>query len=143
MNPYRTAFDLWHSEGDPFPSWNDLLSWFFLHGAVVATPESFILARPAHVDAPDEWHNTLSPLESQDPPDCWNVWLAAGSLDSLMLIAREHPLPWLAYCRRGSTTVRRVRLKTILRHELAQATPSSQTPATSYEHRRRQERRGT
>lgn len=130
MNPYRIAFDLWDSQGDPDPSWNELLSWHFHHGAVISTPESFILARPSHVSAPDEWHNSLSPIESPDPPDCWTVWLAAGSLDALLLIAREHPRPWLAYCRHGSTKVRRVKLVTILRRDSFKNASSSCTATT-------------
>lgn len=136
MNPYRIAFDLWHSH-DPEISWADLLTFFFHHGAVVSTPDSFILARPACVDDSDKSLLTLSPIESPRPLNCWNVWLAAGSLDALLLIAQEHPMEWLVYCRNARPQLRRTKLKNILRHAPAKVAAAHSYAAASFLHRSR------
>lgn len=109
-SPYRRAFDLWHSHGTPAMPWNDLLTWFFHHGSVVSLPDGFLLARPIRHDAPAERHLVLSPLQSTERADCWNVWLACGNLRRLLNCSALHPLPWVSFVRRGGMSVRIYRL---------------------------------
>lgn len=131
MNPIHQARALWHSMGEPEIDWDELLEFFLAEGAVVSTPEVFLLARPTLVALPDIAQNAFSPLQFHGPPDCWNVWLAAGRLDLLLELAHAHPLPWVSFSRRGSDRLRRYRLSTLVaRHALAQ-TPQDGRPATA------------
>lgn len=127
MTPYRQAWEAWHAEGEPPVAWDDLLTFFFHHGAVVSTAEGFLLARPCRADMADEEINALLPLQYAGDPDCWNVWLAAGRLPFLLHLASRHPLPWVCWCRDGGR-LRCYRTAAILRHDQAQ---SSTAPAAT------------
>lgn len=137
MNAYQQAFETWESQGEEGIQWNDLLSYFLNDpdSALVSTPDSFVLARRIHHGATDEEQNRLSPLQYQGALDCWNVWLAAGRLDSLLLLLKTHPLPWISYCRRGKSTVRRVKLETLLRHEPQSTTSTAASTAPGFRDR--------
>lgn len=128
MTPYLQAWETWHADGDPPVAWDELLTFFFHHGAVVSTAEGFLLARRCRVGMADEELNALSPLQFTGEADCWNVWLAAGRLPFLLHLASRHPLPWLAWCRDGGR-LRRYRTHSLLRYD--QATQSPEAAATS------------
>jgi hypothetical protein len=111
---YFRAADLW-IRGDPEISWDELVTWFFHHGVVLSLPAAFILARPHHSARPPAEHLSLSPLQSGIIPDCWNIWLACGSLRHFATMHTLRPLPYLSYCRRGRPeTFRIVRTNQIL-----------------------------
>ena len=130
MTPYIRAHHTWHSNGTPAIAWNDLLTWFLHNGVLWSTPEGFLLARPALMKWPDAVHNTLSPLTMTDSPDCWNVWLAAGSLAPLLHLAKTSPLPWVSFCRRGGERLRRYPIRRL--HDLAQDSQDSGPAATGF-----------
>lgn len=136
MNFYRQAWDKWHADEVPPVAWDELVTFFLHHGAVVSTAEGFLLARPCQVSMSDEEINTLSPLQFTGEPDCWNVWLAAGRLPFLLHLASRHPLPWVCFCRDGGR-LRRYRRNHLLRYDkAAETTEAAGTcAATCDEHR--------
>jgi len=137
-SPYLRAFHAWHSQGAPSIPWNDLLTWFLHHGALISTPDAFLLARRLPASAPASHHLLLpsSPLHSPADCDCWNIWLAAGNLRHLLTCATLDPLPYVSYCRRGSDQLRIRRLD-----ELTQsAAAATLATAAGLRHRPRESR---
>lgn len=144
MTPYLRAWHAWHALGEPAIPWNELLTFFLHHGCVVNTPAAFILCRALPVGLADEEHNRLSPLQFTHEADCWNVWLAAGRLDSLLLLGAKRPLQWVSFSRRGESRIRRVKLATLIRHaqpENSQTAGPAATAAAGHHHRPREGRR--
>jgi len=135
--PYARAWAAWHADGPPPVAWDELLTFFFHHGAVVSTDEGFMLARPCQVEMPAAALNALSPLQFTGDADCWNIWLAAGRLPFLLHLARKHPLPWVCFCRRGQDRLRRYRTTDLLaRHDQAEnARTTAARTAASDQHR--------
>ena len=132
MTPYCRAFALWHSFGAPAMSWNEMLTWFFHHGAVISLPDRFLLARRIRHDAPVSDHLSLaSPLHSAEAADCWNIWLACGSLRSILATAALDPLPWVSFVRRGGTNVKLYRLDELAKDSAA----ATASPAARLCHR--------
>jgi len=144
MSPYTTAWSTWHSQGRPVISWEELIAHFFCFGVVISTPDAFILARPMRADDSDTEHLRLSRLQSPPDADCWNVWLAAGRLTTLLALHDQRPLPWISFCRRGEDRIRRVEFARLARHALTEDSqaPASGTPS-GLRHRSRESRRGS
>jgi Zn-finger nucleic acid-binding protein len=131
MNAYALARKTWEDQGEGDPEWHELIAHFLNTPghALVNVPGAFILARQVNHTWPDMAHDTLSPLQYPGEPDCWNVWLAAGNLDALLIVAQAHPLEWLSYNRRAEQRVRRVKLQTILRrHDAKNAQANASAP---------------
>lgn len=127
MNPYLTAFDLYHADGPPAWSWREAMEFHLQHGAVVATPRAFVMARRVRRDDPAEVLFSLSPLQSRDGLDCWHVWAAAGSMEALGVIAATDRAPFVSFLRRADLRPRIYSLARLLRHELE----SPETPAAT------------
>ncbi len=114
MSPYCIAWERYHSYGEVGWSWDEAMSLHLQHGTVISTPDAFVMARRVHSADEDDFH--LSPLQWRAAGDCWNIWAAAGRLESLLGLAQAFPTPWVSYCRRDSVRLRRYRLRRFLRH---------------------------
>ena len=78
-------------------SFREDLEAHFLNGYVISTPEYFVMGRAVRRDWPRE--DILNPFHiSTDPrlPDCWMVWLAAGSILGAFH-QMPYNLPWIAF----------------------------------------------
>lgn len=99
-SPYLQAFEL-HQKHCPETPWANILEVHLQHGVLHASSESFLLARPVAIDATDEQLCDLSHIE---PESCaWHVWLAAGSKDDHLWLAREFGATFVSYHRYHST----------------------------------------
>lgn len=129
MTPYESAFLAYHSQGNPVIEWTEVIARHLCHGVVISTATAFLAARAVPYSAPDSVHQDLRPQgfppSLYSAPDCWHIWIAAGDIRSLLRLQILHPLPWVSFCRRGETSVRRYPIASIFRH-VAQ----SQDPAT-------------
>ena len=121
MSPYLQAFELYHAQGPPAYPWTLAMDVLLQYGAVISTERVFIAGRRLRVDDADEVHRVLSPLESPPGADCWNIWIAAGSLPSLADLAPWIGLPWVSYFRRGGGRLYRMPISRFLsRHALTE-----------------------
>lgn len=137
-DPYLAAWEIYHSLGPPALPFHDALARHLRHGAVIATPRAFILARPVSSAWSDAEIHAIQPVSVSPLPlaphlDAWHIWLAAGDLAALLRLHDLHPLPWVTYCRRGSPRVIRRPFATIARHVIAQD-QSTGSPAASAAH---------
>jgi hypothetical protein len=107
MIPYLTAFQEYqkHDRGE---SWTDALDFHLQRGAVISTPELFVMARPVRREWEDDLHTMLGPVAKAG--DCWHVWVGAGNLHELLDLARRHGVQWLTYQRHGQDRLRCVPL---------------------------------
>lgn len=133
MNAYERAWDEYHRYGEPGWEFGKVLGEHLRHGAVICTPDTFILARRVSSADPDEIH--LSPLEWRSDGDCWMIWLAAGHLAPLIRLLLDHPAGWVSYQRRGGEKLRRVPTSRFLRYVIAQDQTAAATAAASDIHR--------
>jgi hypothetical protein len=123
---------MYHADGPPVYPWTLAMETLLQYGAVISTDRVFIAGRRLRVDDPDEVHKTLSPLESPEGADCWNIWIAAGSLASLVELVPWIALPWVSYYRRGGGRLRRVPTAVFLRrHELPKNAAAPAAPAAA------------
>lgn len=128
-SPYDLAWYQYHRYGLPECEWPLLVGLHFRHGAIVSTPDAFIMARLVNVDAPDEVH--FSPFQSRPDGNCWMIWIAAGNLDALLELWKSHPTEWISYTRRDSTRLRRVKAIHFFRHGLAKNQNSAAATANA------------
>ena len=105
MTPYLTAFEEYqkHDRGE---SWTDALDYHFQRGAVVSTPDVFVMARPVRWDWDDDLHTMLGPVA--ESAQGWHVWVVAGKLEELLVLAHLHGVRWITYQRHGQDRLRRV-----------------------------------
>lgn len=131
MNPYLQAFEIYHRFGEPGFSWREAMEIHLQYGTVISTDTAFIMARRVRSADPDAVHLALSPLQSPVDSDCWNIWVAAGRLDSLLSISEAFPTPWVSYCRRDSTELRRYRTTDLFRHHVfSKSSEADSAPTT-------------
>lgn len=130
MNPsaYSLAWEAYHRYGTPGWAFHEVLAAHLRNGVVISLPDSFLMARRVMRSDPDWFH--LSPLESRADGDCWMVWLAAGSMESLSVMAETYPLEWVSYQRRDSMRLRRVKTADIFRHVLSKS-PQATAPSSA------------
>jgi len=110
-------------------AWDELLTHHFHHGAVINTPETFLLARRVNYADPDHVH--LSALQWRADGDCWTIGIAVGRLAPLLELSRNHPTPWVSWCRNGSFRLRRVSTAELYRHALTETTETTSPGATT------------
>lgn len=103
MNPYLTAFQEYEKHDRGY-SWTDALEYHFQFGAVISTPDAFVMARPVQWDWEDDLHTMLGPVANGG--DCWHVWVVAGDLAGLLKLARRHGVKWITYQRHGQDWLR-------------------------------------
>ena len=101
MSPYLQAHEAYHRDGAPWIPWVDALDFHLQHGVVISIARCFIMARRVVSSWPDHHHLTLRAVAEEDAPDGWHVWSAAGPLDALLEIAREHPAREITFQRRN------------------------------------------
>ena len=106
-NPYLTAFEQYQT-ADREVSWTEAMDFHAQYGAVVSTPDYFVMARPVRFQWPDECHAALVPLRHGRETDTWHVWAVAGDLMALLDLAKRHKVDWLTYQRHGLQAVRRL-----------------------------------
>lgn len=107
MSPYLLAFSEYEKH-DREVSWTDSLDYHFQHGAVVATCDAFVMARPVALDWRDDLHTSLEwRLENDGRNDCWHIWCVAGDLGAALRLAIAHDVRWLTYQRHGLEGLRR------------------------------------
>jgi len=99
-SPYLLAHEAYHRDGAPWISWVDALDFHLQHGMVISTAECFVMARRVVAAWPDHEHLTLRAALPEDGADGWHVWSAAGSLEALREIARNHPAEEITFQRR-------------------------------------------
>lgn len=104
MTPYLTAFEEYEKH-DRGVSWTDALDFHLQRGAVISTPEAFVMARPVRWDWEDDLHTMLGPVANAG--DCWHVWVVAGDLQEVMKLAHRHGVRWVTYQRHAQDRVRR------------------------------------
>ena len=106
MTPYLAA----HSDyitADRELSWSDALEIHLQLGAVVSTPDAFVMARPVYFHWEDQKH--LDPFQISPPTlGTWHVWAAAGSVNALLTIARAHNVREVTFQRHGQQRLRRM-----------------------------------
>jgi hypothetical protein len=105
MTPYLSAFEEYEKH-DRGVSWTDALDFHLQRGAVISTPDAFVMARPVDVDWEDDLHVMLRHLSTDE--QCWHVWAVAGSLKELLTLAHLHGVRWVTYQRHGQDRLRRV-----------------------------------
>jgi hypothetical protein len=131
MSPYESAFLAYHSQGPPAVPWPEVIARHLCHGVVISTSIAFLAARAVPYAAPDSVHQDLRPPgfppSLYSAPDCWHIWIAAGDLRSLLRLQILHPLPWVSFCRRGETAVRRYPIASIFRHVAQSQNPAHAT----------------
>lgn len=105
MNPYLTAFHK-YEEADREVSWTDALDFHFQHGAVISTPELFVMARPVALTWSFERQTGLyyDPLLIRSSE--WHVWACAGDLRTLLKLATKHYVHRVTYQRHGQQKLR-------------------------------------
>ena len=129
MNAYAQAWEEYHRYGAPGWAWHEVIAAHFRHGAVVSTPEAFILARRVNVEDADGF--ILSPMEYRESGNAWMIWLAAGKLDALISLLEAHPSEWVCYTRRDSTVLRRVPSSQFLRRHGITQNAKTAAPCTA------------
>lgn len=123
--PYAQAWEEYHRHGTPGWAWHEVVAEHFRCGAVVSTPEAFILARRVNAEDPPEV--ILSPLQFRESGNAWMIWIAAGKLAALIRLFEAHPAEWVCFNRRGSSDLRWIPSSRFLRHGLPE---NSETPAS-------------
>ncbi len=97
MSPYQRAKAEHKADLNNFPF--DLVMANHLElGIVVATQKAFCMARPVNSSA-DHLEFDL-PWMTFENPDCWHIYLAAGSLKDIFE-ALPYPLPFVSYVRKN------------------------------------------
>lgn len=101
MKPYLLAFEAYHAGGDQEITWTAAMDHHLQHGAVVSTPDLFVMARPVH-DFPENHpdFNFTAPWS-----DCWHIYAAAGDLKKLLALARDHKIRTITFQRRGTEKI--------------------------------------
>jgi hypothetical protein len=97
MNPYLQAFTAYHAHGEQEVTWTEAMDFHLQCGAIIATPEIFVMARPVH-DFPEN-HPDFAYTAAHS--DCWHIYAAAGDLRQLLSLARWHGIRQVTYQRRG------------------------------------------
>lgn len=100
MSPYLAAHAAYHSGPPPDCPWATLLDCLLQCGTVISTPALFIMARPCRAADPPGNHGVIDPLQFPENPDCWHIFLAAGDLSALRMMAPPVIYPWVSYFRR-------------------------------------------
>lgn len=108
MNPYLQAHTAYHSHGEQEVTWTEAMEFHLQRGAVVSTPEIFVMARPVH-DFPEN-HPDLDYTAPYS--DCWHIYAAAGDLRQLLALARSHGIREVTFQRRGRERLHSLRLAT-------------------------------
>lgn len=114
VNPYLRA----HAEyvkADRGLSWTDALEWHFQVGAVVGTPEFFVMARPVELVWSDAEHADVRTGPAH--ADTWHVWAVAGNLLSALALAAAHGVEWVTYQRHGTPRIHRAHVGELLRRQ--------------------------
>jgi len=97
MSPYDKARAVYAGEENG-RSFSEDLTLHLRYGFVYSTPSLFIFGRPVRKDAPGLL--IFDPRVRFQVVDCWWVWLACGSLESLVEIIPFY-LPWIGYQRKN------------------------------------------
>ena len=106
MNPYLSAHAAYISAEREL-SWSEALEIHLQHGAVISTPEAFVMARPVYASWPEENH--LDPFLIAPPTlGAWHVWAAAGDVHELLRIARLYNVRSITFQRHGQQRLRRM-----------------------------------
>lgn len=105
MTPYLSAFEEYEKH-DRGVSWTDALDFHLQRGAVIATPDAFVMARRVRWDWEEDLHTMLGPVA--DDGDGWHVWCGAGKLEELLTLAHLHGVRWITYQRHGQDALRMV-----------------------------------
>lgn len=80
MTPYLTAWRLYTAHERETP-WTDALEIHLQRGAVLSSPDGFVMLRRVGDDWPDAWHLDLHRVATCG--NCWHVWAAAGSMRAM------------------------------------------------------------
>lgn len=99
MSPFEQAALLYQSLDAPL-SFGQVVEAHALHGGtVIMRPDLFLVARPIL----SEWDEAsiLDPEIVAENPDCWHVFMAAGSARKAILEAVPFWLPLISFHRRG------------------------------------------
>jgi hypothetical protein len=108
MTPYLVAYIAYLEAGEMDLPWTDALDFHFQHGAVISTPELFVMARPVAEDCPDDCHDDL--LHTAHASTTWHIYAAAGDLKKLLSLAVPHNIHTVTFQRRGRQKIHRLRL---------------------------------
>jgi hypothetical protein len=106
MNPFQIARELYRNDPDDLPSFEEAMMAHLIEGIVIATDEVFLMARPVRTDCEvEEFDN---PWISYEDPDCWHVYLAAGTIQAIR-DALPYPLPFLSFVRKNHLHIRNLK----------------------------------
>jgi len=112
VSPYLLAYDAYHAgHRRPAYTWTDALEFHLQHGALLATPSYFVLARPVLRSTSPEDQLALRIINVPAPPEAWHIWAAAGNLRDLREAAHRHGARWVTFQRRDQQRLHTLRLR--------------------------------
>ena len=108
MVPYLRAHAAYHAAGAQEIPWTIAMDIHLQLGAVLSTPDVFVMARPVCPHWPEEMQTDLSEILPDSAT--WHIFAAAGDLSKLFIMARIHRVQSVTYQRRGAPRIHRLPL---------------------------------